>query len=79
MPNLFWVLAKAVFFVLGLAWCREIFGRLRKDVEELRNSRDNVARGVIVLLWVVTIFVIRFLVYYVWDIVQGVIRVINAK
>ncbi len=79
MPNLFWVFIKAVLFVLGLAWCREVFGRFRKDLVELRDSDDNVARGVIILFWVLTIFVIQYLVYYVLDIARGVMKVINAR
>ncbi len=37
----------------GCWWCKEIFGRFRSDVIELRSG-DWTARSVVVLIWAVT-------------------------
>ncbi len=61
----FGIVVNAILLVLGILWCREMFGRWRKDLDEFRSSKEAVDRGVIVFLWVVTalilIAVINFL------------------
>ena len=39
--------------IAGCWWCKEIFGRFRDDVVELRSG-DRTERSVVVLIWAVT-------------------------
>ncbi|MFH1227500.1 MAG: hypothetical protein V1701_06310 [Planctomycetota bacterium] len=49
---------KAILFTLGLLWCREIFERLKKDIEILKNSRDTTEKFVIFFYWIATAYII---------------------
>jgi len=62
--------------VLGVFWCKEVIGRWREDVEELRTSEDTVRKAVIVSIWVVTFFIAIFtagaVAFLIWQIAMGV-------
>lgn len=50
---LLWV----ALLVLGVIWCKEVIGRWRSDVEELRGCEDKVRKAVIVGIWAVTLLI----------------------
>jgi len=50
---LLWV----ALLVLGVVWCKEVIGRFRNDVEELRGCEDKVRKAVIVGMWAVTVLI----------------------
>lgn len=54
----FGVVWNAVLLVLGILWCREIFGRFAADLEEFRHAEDAAERGAIALWWVVTVVIV---------------------
>jgi len=65
------VIVQALLLVGGLIWCKEIFGRLREDVAEMRDSADVVHKSVIVLFWAVTAVIIFFMARFIWWIVSS--------
>lgn len=62
--------------VLGVFWCKEVIGRWRSDVEELRASEDKVRKAVIIGIWVVTFFIAMYIVSIaaalIWRILLGI-------
>lgn len=60
------MLIDAVLVVLGCLWCREMAGRARKDLVELRTSKDPSMRWVILGLWILTGLVFLFLLNFVY-------------
>jgi len=55
----------AVLLVLGILWCREVFGRFATDLEEFRQSQDSAERGAIALWWVVTVLIVLLMANFV--------------
>ncbi len=66
------MIANVALFVLGLAWCREMFGRWRRDLDEFRSSDDPDARRAIALLWgattLIVILMVNFFVGILWSV-----------
>ncbi len=54
----FSVVFHAVLMVLGILWCREMFGRWRSDLDEFRSSNDRSDRAIIVFFWAVTVVIV---------------------
>ncbi len=67
------LLIQALLLVLGCWWCKEIFGRLREDVGELKEP-DGVRRAVIVGMWVATAVILFFMMSFVWALVVPIVR-----
>jgi len=70
----FGLLFKAILIALGIWWCKEIFQRLREDIDELRTG-DNVRRGVIIVLWLVTVIILLVLIGIAWRLVMNILSV----
>jgi len=61
----FGVVLDAILLVLGLVWCREMFGRWRKDLAEFRTAgAGDGSRGALLFLWGVTAIVVLLLVNF---------------
>ena len=56
------VVFQAILLVLGGAWCREMFGRWRSDLAELRRATDGSARWAIGGSWLLTAGVLVLMV-----------------
>lgn len=57
----FGVVINAILVVLGLLWCREMFGRWRNDLAEYQGAKDASARQALIVLWVVTAVILVLL------------------
>lgn len=68
----FGILANAVLVVLGILWCREMFGRWRKDLEEYRTAKDASARQATIILWGATALVVVLLINFFVGILRNV-------
>ena len=68
----FGVIGQAVLLVLGGIWCWEMFRRGRRDLDELRSSRDLNVRIAIAGLWAVTAVILLFWLGSVVGILGGV-------
>jgi hypothetical protein len=64
------LLGDGVLFVVGLYWCRVMFGRWKSDLDDFRTSEGTSSRAAIAILWVVTAFILVFLL----DTSVGVLR-----
>ena len=71
------VLLQAVLLVAGLLWCKAIFSRLRDDIEELRSTKDNIRRGVVVFFWVVTAAIIFLMGRFLWRLVGHILGALS--
>ena len=54
----FGILRDVLVFVVGFFWCRAMFRRLQRDVDDLYTSREVRVWAVIAALWGVTAFVL---------------------
>ncbi len=63
---------KVLILVIGILWCREIFGRFSSDCNELREDKEGTKRIVIVSYWVLTAGVVVLMGYMVFGIVKPI-------
>lgn len=63
-------LIRVAILIIGVLWCKEIFGRLRNDLAEFKNPEDITTRPVILFFWTVTAGFILFILNFVWGLVQ---------
>ncbi len=72
----FGLVLNAILFVAGVWWCKEVLGRWRDDVEELREVEEMPRKAVIVIIWLLTIviavYVLNFGYHLAASIVTGV-------
>lgn len=72
----FGLLINAILFAVGAAWCYAVLKRWRSDLEELREVKDNIRKGVIVAIWAATvvigILVVNFAVGVIGNIASGI-------
>ena len=57
----FGILVNAVLLVLGTLWCREMFGRWHKDIEQYRTAKDASTRQALIIVWGITALIVVFL------------------
>jgi len=67
-------LIEIAILIIGIFWCREIFGRLPKDIEEFKNKKDGTTRFVIVFFWVITAGYLIFVIKFIWDIILSFLK-----
>jgi hypothetical protein len=68
----FGLIVNAVLVALGILWCREMFGRWRKDLAEYRAAKDASTRQALMLLWGITAVIVLLLVNFVVGILINV-------
>ena len=71
------VFGGAFLLLLGILWCREIFGRFHSDLEELRKTQDTVHKAVILFYWVLTVPIMIVMAAIVWTGVGGLIQMFH--
>ena len=69
----FGLLWRAGMLIAGLWWCKEILGRWREDVEELK-APDATRRGVILGLWAFTAVVMALIGLFLWGLIANIVR-----
>lgn len=60
----FGVVINAILVAVGILWCREMLGRWRRDLAEIRNPKDPADRQALVFLWVVTAVIVLLLLNF---------------
>jgi len=60
----FGTVVNGVLLALGFLWCREMFGRWRKDLEEYRAAKDPSTRQALIVVWGITALVVVLLVNF---------------
>lgn len=68
----FGIVVNAILLVLGILWCREMFGRLPKDLEEYRTAQDPSVRQTLMILWIATGLIVLLLVNFLVGILGNV-------
>jgi hypothetical protein len=68
----FGLVIDAVLVVLGILWCREMFGRWPKDVAEYRSTKDASTRQVLMILWGITALIVLMLINFFVGILRGI-------
>jgi hypothetical protein len=60
----------AALIAFGILWCREMFGRWRSDLDELRHTSEPSTRNALLALWLAT----AFIAYWLTGTIVGVLR-----
>jgi hypothetical protein len=66
-------LLRASLLIAGVWWCKEILGRLRDDLAELKDP-DATRRGVIIGLWAVTAVILGLIVTFAWGVIATAVQ-----
>ena len=66
----FGVILNGVLLTLGILWCKEMLGRWRKDLTELRTVDDATDKLAIVLVWGVTAVVVMSVAGFAWNLAR---------
>jgi hypothetical protein len=64
---------RGLLLVAGIWWCKEIIGRWRDDVEELKTP-DWTRRTVILGLWAFTLVVLALIGTFLWGLIANIVR-----
>lgn len=72
----FGMVISAFLFVFGLLWCKEIVGRWRDDVDELRSG-SRIRQIVTVGIWLITVGIIFWIVDLVWTLIKNIINAVT--
>jgi len=72
----FGFLLRMGLLIAGIWWCKEIFGRLRDDIAELKDP-DATRRGVIIGLWGATAVILALIVMFAWGIIATALHAWN--
>lgn len=68
----------AFLFVFELLWCKEIVGRWRDDVDELRSG--SITRQIVTVgIWLITLGIIFWIVGLVWTLIKNIINAVTRK
>lgn len=67
----FGVVINAILVVVGIVWCREMFGRWRRDLAEIRAPKDPTDRQVLVFLWALTAVIVVLLVNFAFGLLRN--------
>lgn len=72
----FGTIITALLLVFGLLWCKEIVGRWRDDVDELRSA--NKTRQIVTVgIWLITVGIIFWIVDLVWTLIKHIINAVT--
>lgn len=72
-PGVFWLLFKALLIVGTLWWSKEVLGRLGRDIGRLRSEADATEKGVIVLIWLITLGLWAYLFFFIAKLVSRIL------
>lgn len=67
------LIVQAALLVGGLWWCKEMWGRRHSDISELKESDDNVRKGVIVFFWLLTVPIAALVANFLWALISNMI------
>ncbi len=74
---MFYVLALAGLYVLGLVWCYKVIGRFREDVQEIREVKEITRTAVIIFIWIITVIIGILLIRYSFVIIKGLVSFVH--
>ena len=68
-----WFAVQLGLLLVGVWWCKEVFGRFHDDVQTLKEAEDTTHKVLIVVFWLLTVLIIIWITSFVWDIITAVI------
>lgn len=71
MYSIYWPITKVVLVILGLWWCKEIFGRFREDATRMKESQYPGEKFAILFYWILTAGVITLIGNFVYSAVTN--------
>jgi hypothetical protein len=72
----FGLLIDAILLVLGVLWCREMFSRWRRDLQEFRTTKDASTRQALGILWAATAVIVVLELNFLVGFVRAVVRLL---
>ncbi len=69
--GVFWRIA---LLVLGMMWCEEVIKRFGKDLKEMRGNNDTTTKGVIVIIWVLTLIIAVFIARFLYGLIMPILH-----
>ena len=70
---MYYRLALAALYILGLWWCYKVIGRFREDVKEIRELKEIARRAAIIFIWAITAIIAIVLIVYGFVIIKKLI------
>lgn len=61
----------AALFVLGLYWCKEVIGRLPKDISEFKQSQGHRNKLSIAFFWALTLGILYWMFTWLWSVIAA--------
>ncbi len=71
----FGIFLQAALLVAGICWLYGMFSKWREHLDILRTGEDNMTKGVLVGLWIITVFVG---LYVTWVVIALGIRIVGG-
>jgi len=68
----FYPLALAMMYLLGLCWCYVVIHRFPKDVQEILQQKEITRRGAIIFIWALTVIIVILLIRYSFKIIEEI-------
>ena len=65
---------RVLLLVIGVLWCRDVFGRFRSDVAVIRESDDRGHKAVVIFWWILTAGVVLLMLSFAWNLLGNVIE-----
>lgn len=69
---MFYPLALAMMYLLGLCWCYVVIHRFPKDVQEILQQKEITRRGAIIFIWALTVIITILLIRYSFKIIEEI-------
>ena len=78
MFNRYWIVVQVGLLIFGFIWCKEVIGRFRSDLTDLKETDDAGHKGVIVFFWLVTVIIMILMAIFAWYLVGNIIEAIRS-
>ncbi|MFZ2149040.1 MAG: hypothetical protein WAV28_17660 [Sedimentisphaerales bacterium] len=69
---MFYPLALAMMYLLGLWWCYVVIHRFPKDVQDIRQQKEITRTVAIIFIWVFTVIIAILLIRYSFKIIEEI-------
>ncbi len=74
---MFYRLALAGLYILGLGWCYKVVSRFREDVQEIREVKEITRTGAIIFIWIITAIIAIVLIRYSLVIIKNLFSLVH--
>ncbi|MCZ6690281.1 MAG: hypothetical protein O7H41_11800 [Planctomycetota bacterium] len=64
------IVAQVCFLIFGVWWCKDVFGRFRRDIAILKEAKERSDKVLVVFWWVVTLGIILVMAAILWNMIS---------